>query len=74
MNYENVKIWNRKGDLMLQKGKAVEGNGILKVEGKMEQGMSFTSGQKYRCEADPNFSKAIFYIDALGGVFRFKID
>ena len=74
MNYDNVKIWDRRGDLMLQKGEAFADNGIMEVKGKMEQGKAFKVGGKYRCEGDPNLSCALIYMGQVGSKFRFKID
>lgn len=74
MQYDNVKIWDMDGDLMLQKGEAQEDNGLLEVKGRLEQGMSFEVGKKYRCEGDPNLRCALIFVGMVGPKFQFKID
>jgi hypothetical protein len=74
VKYDDVKIADMAGKLMLQKGEAKEENGKLEVKGKLERGMSFRSGAKYKAEGAPNLKVLIIYIDEVGGLFRFKID
>ena len=74
MKYDDVKIRTTTGQLVLQNGEAKKKDGVLEVAGKLERGVTFRPGARYKAEGDPGLKELVIYMDEVGGIFRFKID